>query len=95
MENISVAPVEVALEPQATTEATNKIEEDMPLNNIGHNQQEISELLENSDICIISFNKDNPYNNVHSFAGHSYQFTHTITTSSLFISTLQCVVLVL
>jgi len=50
LENISVAPVEVALEPQATTEATNKIEEDIPLNNIGHNQQEISELLEKIDI---------------------------------------------
>ena len=50
LENISVAPVEVALEPQATTEATNKIEEDIPLNNIGHNQQEISELLEKMNI---------------------------------------------
>lgn len=41
------------------------------------------------------FNTDKPKNNVRSFAGHTYQFTHTITTSSLFISTLQCVVLVL
>ena len=63
LENISVAPVEVALEPQATTEATNKIEEDMPLNNIGHNQQEISELLEKMNILekkILTFeNKSN------------------------------------
>jgi len=48
MENTSLATAteEVALYPKVTAETENKIEEDVPQSNIGHNQQEISELLE-------------------------------------------------
>ena len=48
MENTSLATAteEIALDPKGTAETENKIEEDVPQSNIGHNQQEISELLE-------------------------------------------------
>jgi len=48
LENISVATAEVAPEPEVTaeTETENEIDGEIPQSSIGHNQQEIYELLE-------------------------------------------------
>ena len=50
LENTNVATVEVSHDPQITAEAANEIEEEVNQGSIGHNQQEISELLEKNYI---------------------------------------------
>ena len=50
LENTNVATVEVSHDPQITAEAANEIEEEVHQSSIGHNQQEISELMEKIDI---------------------------------------------
>ena len=50
LENTSVTTAEVSHDPQITAEAANDIEEEVHQGSIGHNQQEISELLEKIDI---------------------------------------------
>ena len=46
LENVSVATNEVAPEYEVTAEIENEVEGEIPQSSIGHNQQEISELLE-------------------------------------------------
>jgi len=50
LENVSVATNEVAPEYEVTAEIENEVEGEIPQSSIGHNQQEISELLEKIQI---------------------------------------------
>ena len=50
LENTSVTTTEVSHDPQITAETINEIEEEVNQGSIGHNQQEISELLEKNYI---------------------------------------------
>ena len=50
LENTSVTTAEVSHDPQITAETANEIVEEVHQSSIGHNQQEISELLEKIDI---------------------------------------------
>jgi len=50
LENTSATTAEVSYDPQITAETANEIEEEVHQSSIGHNQQEISELLEKIDI---------------------------------------------
>ena len=52
LENISVASASsnISSEPEITPETSPEVEEELPQNNMGHNQQEISELLEKIEI---------------------------------------------
>ena len=50
LENTSVTKAEVSYDPQITTETANKTQEENHQSSIGHNQQEISKLLEKIEI---------------------------------------------
>ena len=50
LENTNVATVEVSHDPEVTTENANEIEGEVHQSSIGHNEQEISELIEKIDI---------------------------------------------
>jgi len=50
LENTSVTKAEVSYDPQITTETENKTQEENHQSSIGHNQQEISKLLEKIEI---------------------------------------------